>query len=146
MSITFRAELPSIDQFASLYATTGWNAASPLSSDELTQALQGSWYAVAAYDGDQLVGFGRLVGDAVMYAMVHDMIVAPDHQRQGIGAHILELLVNKCLEANVRDLQLFAARGKREFYEQRGFVVRPDHAPGMQYRREPHAPSSNSIA
>jgi hypothetical protein len=39
------------------------------------------------------------------------------------------------LDANIRDIQLFCARGQRAFYEKRGFVARPDDAPGMQYKR-----------
>ena len=136
MTISYRTELPATDQFAALYATTGWNSEHPLSRAELAKALEASWYAVSAYDGARLVGFGRVVGDGVMYAMIHDMIVVPEYQGQGIGAHILQMLVDTCLRANIRDIQLFSARGKRQFYEHHGFVVRPDDGPGMQYRRQ----------
>ena len=137
MTISYRTELPSTDQFARLYETTGWNEDNHLSPSELGRALQGSWYAVAAYDGERLVGFGRVVGDGVMYAMIHDMIVAPDFQGRGIGTHILEMLVKQCEDTKIRGIQLMSARGKREFYEHHGFVVRPEDGPGMQYRRGP---------
>jgi GNAT superfamily N-acetyltransferase len=139
MTISFRTELPPTEQFSDLFQTTGWNEEYQLSPAELGRSLQNSWYAVAAYEGKRLVGFGRIVSDGVMYAMIHDMIVAPDFQQQGIGTRILEMLVSKCLEANVRAIQLFSARGKREYYEHHGFVVRPHDAPGMQYHRVPGA-------
>jgi hypothetical protein len=54
-----------------------------------------------------MVGFGRIVTDQVLHAMIY-----------------------------IRDIQLFCARGKQAFYEKHGFVVRPIDAPGMQYQRE----------
>ncbi len=36
---------------------------------------------------------------------------------------------------DLHDIQLFSARGKREYYEKRGFMARPEDGPGMQYRR-----------
>ena len=68
--------------------------------------------------------------------MIYDLIVRPDYQMRGIGGRILERLVDQCLRLGVRDIQLFCARGKRAFYEKRGFAARPDDAPGMQYQRE----------
>ena len=96
--------------------------------------LANTWYMLAAYDGQQLVGFGRMVSDLVLHAMIYDMIVLPAYQGQGIGGEILERLVTKAQQTGIRDIQLFCARGKRSFYEKRGFVARPDEAPGMQYR------------
>jgi ribosomal protein S18 acetylase RimI-like enzyme len=61
--------------------------------DALHQALQQSWYTVSAYDTGRLVGFGRVVSDGVLYAMIYDLIVIPSHQRRGIGSEILRSLV-----------------------------------------------------
>ena len=47
---------------------------------------------------------------------------------------MMQRLVQKCLDAQIGSIQLFAARGKRVFYEHLGFGVRPEDAPGMQYR------------
>ena len=136
MNINFRAGLPTNDQFWKLFQTTGWNENYRLSPDELIQALRSSWYVLGAYDNEQLVGFGRLVSDGIVHAMIYDLIVLPEYQGQGIGGKILERLIEKCRETGIRDIQLFCAKGKRSFYERRGFVARPDHAPGMQYVRQ----------
>jgi len=135
MDIDFRSEIPDREQFWTLFQITGWNEGYQLLSDNLIQALRSSWYVLCAYDGEKLVGFGRLVSDGVLHAMVYELIVLPEYQGQGIGGKILQKLVDKCQEADVRDVQLFCARGKRSFYEKRGFVARPDDAPGMQYVR-----------
>ena len=136
MEIEFRTELPSIDQFWKLFQTTGWNDKYQLPPESLIQALQTSWFVLSAYEDKRLVGFGRLVSDGVLHAMVYELIVLPEYQGQGIGGKILEKLVERCKELGVRDIQLFCARGKREFYEKRGFTARPADAPGMQYVRQ----------
>lgn len=136
MLIEFRSEIPVSDRFWELFQTTGWNKNYQLSPDELLQGLHSSWYVLSAYAGERLVGFGRLVSDGVLHAMVYELIVLPEYQGQGIGGKILDKLVDHCREAGVRDIQLFCARGKRVFYEKRGFVARPDDAPGMQFVRQ----------
>ncbi len=131
--VRYRVEVPAIEQYWDLFLTTGWNIEYHLVPKDLAQALQHSWYMVCAYDGDRLVGFGRVVSDTRLHAMIYDLIVAPGHQEQGIGSEILEQLVRRCRQEQICDIQLFCARGKRTFYEKRGFVARPDNAPGMQY-------------
>jgi GNAT superfamily N-acetyltransferase len=133
--IEYRSDIPDQDQFFALFEITGWNLNYKATPQELSHMLANTWYMLAAYHGEQLVGFGRLVSDLVLHAMIYDMIVLPAYQGQGIGGEILSRLVEKCLQHGVRDIQLFCARGKRSFYEKRGFVARPDDAPGMQYRR-----------
>ncbi len=134
MEIIYSTGLPPKDQYFSLFETTGWNEKYQLTPDELTQAVSNSQFTVTAYDGNRLVGFGRLVSDGILHAMIYEMIVRPDYQRKGIGAEILKMLIDKCKEKNIRDIQLFCAKGKRAFYEKYGFEARPDDAPGMQYK------------
>jgi GNAT superfamily N-acetyltransferase len=134
--IEYRPEIPDQQQFVALFETTGWNQNYQATPQEFSHMLEHTWYMLAAYDGEQLVGFGRVVSDLVLHAMIYDMIVDPTYQGQGIGGEILDRLVEKCLQHGIRDIQLFCARGKRSFYEKRGFVARPEEGPGMQYRRQ----------
>ncbi len=135
MTFQYRTDPPSAEQFWRLFLTTGWNEEYHLSAEEYLQALRLSWYLVCVYEGERLVGFGRLVSDQVVHAMIYDLIVDPEFQNQGIGGEILDQLVQYCKQAQIRDIQLFCARGKRSFYEKRGFVARPADAPGMQFHR-----------
>ena len=134
--ITYRDDKPEPDDYAALFETTGWNACYQASRAELEQALAQSWYVVCAYEGERLVGIGRIVSDGVLYAMIYDMIVRPSHQGRGIGTTILRRLVARCREAGLRDIQLFAAQGKAGFYRKRGFVARPADAPGMRFAQD----------
>lgn len=133
MNIDYVTEAPPLDRFFSLFQATGWYRSRPVTPDDLACALANSQFMVAAYDGAALVGFGRILTDYSLHAMIYDLIVAPAYQNQGIGGKILELLLAFCREHDIRDVQLFCAKGKRPFYEKRGFFARPDDAPGMQY-------------
>jgi len=112
-----------------------WNDAYRASVDELHRAIQQSWCTVSAYEADRLVGFGRVVSDGVLYAMVYDLIAAPSHQTRGIGTEILACLVQKCKSAGIRDVQFMSSTGKPEFYTKRGFLQRPEDAPGMRLKK-----------
>ena len=130
--IDYRVQTPKPDAFAALFETTGWNEEYRATAAELTRALENSWYVLSVYDGERLVGTGRLVSDGAIHAMVFDVIVHPTYQHRGIGSEILRRLVEKCRSSDIRDVQLFCARGKQPFYERQGFRARPADAPGMQ--------------
>ena len=132
--IEYKETHPDARQYLELFETTGWNSMYKADSEDLSQALKNSWYVVAAYQGSELVGIGRLVSDGVLYAMIYDMIVKPSHQGSGIGTTILDKLIQKCKDSGLRDIQLFSARGKVSFYLKRGFSERPADAPGMILR------------
>lgn len=125
---------PTPEEYLALFETTGWNDEYHLTPHDLAKALKESAFMVSAYDDSRLIGFGRVVTDSI-HAMIYDLIVLPEVQRQGIGGEILDRLVKRCQEAHIRDIQLFCAKGKRAFYERHGFEARPDDTPGMQYRR-----------
>ena len=135
-NINYQHALPEAAQFATLFETTGWNDEYHLSAAELYEALRPRWYSVSAYDGERLVGFGRVISDSVLHALIVELIVAPEYQAQGIGRTILIDLVARCREAGIRDIQLFCAKGKAGFYARQGFVARPDDAPGMQFKSQ----------
>lgn len=139
MAITYQTSAPNQADFYCLFETTGWNRDYHVTPDDLATAVANSQYMVAAYDGLKLIGFGRVVTDGVLHAMLYDMIVHPDYQGHGIGTTILAMQVKWCKEAHIRDIQLFCARGKSSFYGKAGFNPRPPNAPGMSYAKEPPA-------
>ncbi len=137
MEIEYQTSAPDIDQFYPLFETTGWNKTYQASREELKRALANSQLVISAYDGPQLVGVGRVVTDGVLHAMIYEMIVLPEWQGRGIGTRLLHMLLEWCEQRQIRDIQLFCARGKRGFYERNGFLARPEDGPGMQYKRLP---------
>jgi ribosomal protein S18 acetylase RimI-like enzyme len=115
------------------FETTGWNAGYKVNAADLSRALSASWSTLSAYLSERLVGFGRVMSDGVLYAVLFDVIVHPDFRDQGIVSEITRRLVQNCVGAGIRDIQLFCAPGKVEFYERLGFQVRPAGAPGMRF-------------
>ncbi len=81
------------------------------------KAFENSHTSVFVYDGDQLVGFGRAISDDAYQAAVYDMAVVPEYQGQGIGASIMDHILNRLPHCNII---LYAAIGKEPFYEKMG--------------------------
>jgi predicted N-acetyltransferase YhbS len=133
--VEFRVEVPDPAEFLRLFRTTGWDPDGRLTLAGAREALDRTWYAVSAYAGDRLVGTGRIVGDGVLHALLSDVIVDPAWQRRGIGREIVARLTAEAERCGVFDVQLFCAKGHRRFYEQLGYVARPEDAPGMELAR-----------
>lgn len=128
---------PTAAEFATLYAETGWGE---WPAETFERALAGSWVVCVARDDDErLIGIGRLISDGALHAFVTEMIVSERARGGGIGAEIVRRLVEEAQRRGVRDVQLFAARGRAPFYERNGFARRPEDAPGMQFTDAPKA-------
>jgi GNAT superfamily N-acetyltransferase len=87
-------EVVPIQELVDLYQSVNWliDAADP---DGLARAVDRSTYVVTARDGDgELIGLARCLSDDVSTMYLQDVLVAPPHQRRGIG----RFLVLVCLE------------------------------------------------
>ena len=133
--IEYRVGKPDVAEFYKLFETTGWNEEYKADRKDIEKVLDNSWYIVSAYSEGKMVGTGRMISDGMLHAMIFDMIVEPEYQGKGIGAAILKILVDKCNEDGIRDVQLFCAKGKVRFYTKNGFTMRPSDAPGMSLKR-----------
>jgi GNAT superfamily N-acetyltransferase len=132
LAIEYRGELPTAQEFERLFRSSGWTEAFTVPADRLEAALPSAWYAVCARRGGEAVGTGIVLSDGVLHALIVDVIVMPEMRGHGIGTEIMRRLIARCQEAGVLQIQLFSARGKRDFYERLGFVARPDDGPGME--------------
>ena len=131
----YTEKLPTADQFFELFETTGWNTKYELCKEELYIALKNSWYSISVFDKEQLVGFGRIICDGIVHALILDVIILPDRQDEGIGKVVMDKLVSKCKKHKIRDIQLFSAKNKAGFYEKLGFKSRTEHSPGMELEK-----------
>lgn len=101
-------------------------------------AIDNSLYWVSIYDRDHLIGMGRIVGDGRLCFYIQDVIVAPCKQRQGFGGLVMDKLM-KYLHDNAAKnayIGLMCKKGMSRFYEQYGFISRPNEqlGPGMVLR------------
>jgi ribosomal protein S18 acetylase RimI-like enzyme len=77
------------------------------------------------FDGNDLVGFVRVLTDETLFATVWNMIVKPEYQKHGIG----KMLMDKCLEKYPTvHFFLMADDDVVGFYEKSGFKL---HKYGM---------------
>ena len=74
---------------------------------------------VTAWDGDLLIGFGRVLTDYVYRATIWDVIVDKGYQRQGIGADIVQRILS---HPRLKKVELFWLCTRMPgFYEKLGF-------------------------
>jgi len=81
---------PGIDDYLSVRRRTGL---SPKSREAAAKGLPNSIFSVHVTCGHEVVGMGRIVGDAGCWLQIVDIAVLPEHQGQGLGRRIMAELV-----------------------------------------------------
>ena len=59
------------------------------------EALNNTLYSLCAYNGDKLIGYGRIIGDKTIFLYIQDIMVIPEYQSQKIGTGIMNKLIEK---------------------------------------------------
>ena len=125
--IVFKENNKNIEEFNLLYDSVGWGAYNKNISQK---ALANTFYSISAYENNKIVGYGRLIGDNICFLYIHDVMVAPEYQRQKIGSMIMEKLLEKISEIKKEnpDLRVYlgASKNREKFYEKFGFIKRTD--------------------
>ena len=70
-----------------LYTSVGWSNYTR-NPDLLHRAVENSLWKLSGWDGGELVGLARAVGDDASIAYIQDILVRPDRQRNGIGTRL----------------------------------------------------------
>ena len=104
-----------------LYGAVGWTnyTARP---ETLLAGYAGSLAVWGALVGDELVGIVRVVGDGATIVFVQDLIVAPSHQRTGIGTQLMGAVTNRFSDVYQMELLTDDGSGVCAFYERLGFT------------------------
>ncbi len=138
--ITIKMNTIDVQDYLMVRSKVGWIT---LLEKQAKTALEHSICTIGAYENDQLIGMGRIVGDGAVICYIQDLIVVPEYQSKGVGSMILEHLVEyvKCIQKENSQMMLclMCAKGREEFYEKHGFIARPTESlgPGMiQYLRK----------
>ncbi len=106
------------DELLALYRELGWH--SHARPDRVAGVLANSDILAAAFDRDgRLVAFARVLTDHVLYAMVHDVMVAPRFQRRGLGSELVRVLLAEL--TSIRRVSLTCDPGVVPFYERLEF-------------------------
>ena len=109
------------EEISRLYNAVGWTAYTE-NMPALREGFKNSMLVLAAYDGEELLGIIRTVGDGATIVFVQDILVFPDKQRQGIGTALLKEILNRY--HNVRQIELATDNTAKTvgFYKSMGFA------------------------
>ena len=104
----------------SLYESVGWTAYTD-HPDSLRQGFENSMLTLAAYEGGQLLGIIRTVGDGATIVFVQDILLFPKYQRKGVGSALLQAVLD--MYRHVRQIELVTDNTQNTiaFYKSMGF-------------------------
>lgn len=91
------------EQILQLYKSVGWSAYTD-HPEVLRKGFDNSLLTLAAYDGGELMGIIRTVGDGHTVVFIQDILVFPKHQRRGVGTALVQAILNRY--SHVRQIQL----------------------------------------
>ena len=78
--------IDNVKEFNELYDAVGWGSY----EEEISKkALSNNIYSVSIYDNNNIIGYGRIIGDGIVFLYIHDIMVKPEYQGKGIGKTIM---------------------------------------------------------
>lgn len=127
MNLIIKENVKNVEEFNFLYDSVGWghydNKISKI-------ALDNTIYSVSVYDGNKIIGYGRIIGDLACFLYIQDIMVRKEYQRNKIGNKIMTLLLDKIEDYRkiypTLRVYLGASKNKERFYEKFGFISRKE--------------------
>ncbi|MBA2872414.1 ribosomal protein S18 acetylase RimI-like enzyme [Anoxybacillus calidus] len=123
-------EVPTVQDYLRLRKESGL---SEKSIEAAERGLKNSLFAVSIYDGETLIGMGRVIGDNGCFYQIVDIAVAPHYQGQGLGKRIMkeimDYLENKAPKSAY--VSLIADAPANKLYEKFGFTYTYPKSHGM---------------
>ena len=113
-------ELPDKEKLYELYDALQWNEFLQLNAAQLYIAMKQSWYSIYVYEGEKLIGTGRIVSDGVINAYLCGLGVHPDYRDRGIATEISRRLVERCENSKLH-IQFFCKEELVPYYEKMDF-------------------------
>lgn len=81
-----------------------------------------SYFHIAVYDGNLLIGFIDCISNAVTDAYIQDLIVHPDYQKKGIGTQLMNRMISHLRKQNVYMISVIYDAQLSSFYQRFGFT------------------------
>lgn len=113
-------KLPDINEYIKLRREVGWET---VDIETAKRGINNSVYCICIECDDNLIGFGRVVGDGATVFYIHDVIVSPKYQKQKLGLTIMEKVM-EYININYSDkafIGLVAKENLDKFYSKFGF-------------------------
>lgn len=107
----------SVKALADLREAVGWNRM----ENEYKNPLMTSYYHIAAYEDNKLIGYIDCVSNGVTDAYIQDLMVCPDHQGKGVGTELMNKMIEQLKEKHIYMISVVYEEGLKPFYERFGF-------------------------
>ena len=108
------------EQLERLYTDVEWYAYTQ-DLEVLHQAIAQSLEVISAWNGEELVGLIRIVGDGLTIIYIQDILVVNAYQNRGIATQLMQQILNKYNHVRQKVLLTEEAPAVRRFYEKNGF-------------------------
>ena len=66
--LTIKENYNDVDEFNLLYNAVGWGA---YDKNITKKALDNTFYSVSIYNDNEIIGYGRLIGDTICFIFIH---------------------------------------------------------------------------
>ena len=110
-----------LPQLVALYRSTWW--AADRTVEQSARIVANSDVVIGLIDeDDRLVAFARALTETVAFAMVFDVIVAPQVRGTGLGDELMRRLLARAELADVGSIELVCRPDLIPFYERFGFT------------------------
>ena len=121
------------EEFNYLYDRVQWGAYDIETTKKL---LKHTLYSISVYDDNKIIGYGRIIGDGIVFVYIKDVMVDPEYQSKKIGTNIMNKLLEKInlikQENPYVRVYLGASKGKEDFYRKFGFIARSEAGLGEE--------------
>ena len=122
-----------IDQLVALFQTEWWTKGRTREDTEKALQMGGPMFAFMDPESGGLVAFARTITDGVYKAMIFDIIVNATWRGRGLGALLMETVLNDPALVNVKHRELYCLEDMVPFYEKWGFTA---SLPGLYFMRK----------
>ncbi|MCL1068352.1 GNAT family N-acetyltransferase [Shewanella olleyana] len=121
---------PSAHEFNALRKDAGWNE---VDIQLAALSLRHSLFHIGVYRNEELIAYGRVIGDGALFYYVQDVVVIKPFQGKGLGGLIMQgvesfLDSTTCKGATAG---LLSVIGKEDFYQRYGYKARDGIALGL---------------
>lgn len=107
------------EQVAKLREMVNWEGR----VEEFKKKLGNTYFCVACFADNELVGYVDIVSDGIDDAYIRDLVVHPDYQRRGVGSKLLDMVITRVRSDGIKMVNVVFEPRLKEFYKKANFVI-----------------------
>ncbi len=116
MTYTYNEKV-SVKELTNLRESVGWNRM----EKEYNSLLMTSYFHIAVYEDNKLIGYVDSVSNGVTDAYIQDLMVHPEYQGKGIGTELMNKIIAHLKEKHIYMISVVYEESLKPFYKRFGF-------------------------